>query len=92
MEVVHDKDGLRFFIETKAEDAELTYSFVEEKTMDFDYTFVPESSRGKGMADQLVKTGLDFAKSNNMKVIPSCPVVENYARRHPEYKDIIQDV
>jgi uncharacterized protein len=91
MEVVHDKDGFRFFIETKDEDAELTYSYVEDNIMDFDYTFVPESSRGKGLADQLVKTGLDFARNNDKKVIPSCPVVETFAKRHPDYKDIIVD-
>jgi uncharacterized protein len=89
MNVEHDKTGLRFFIETKSEDAELTYSFVDDDVMDFEYTFVPESSRGQGLADHLVKTGFEFAREQGKKVVPSCPVVSTYAKRHPEYKHLI---
>ncbi len=89
MDIIHDPNDFRFYAEVAGEEAELTYSYPEETVLDLDYTFVPESARNKGIADQLVKAGLDFARENNLQVIPSCPVVEAYVKRHPEYQDIV---
>lgn len=91
-EIIHDKDDLRFYADVEGEEAELTYTFPEEQVMDFDHTFVPESGRGKGIANQLVKAGLDYAKANNYKAIASCPVVDAYVKRHPAYNNIIKEV
>lgn len=91
-EITHDKKDLRFYADIEGEEAELTYTFPEDKVMDFDHTFVPEKGRGNGIADQLVKAGLDYAKGQQYKAIASCPVVEAYVKRHPEYRNIIKDV
>ncbi|MFD2247886.1 GNAT family N-acetyltransferase [Pontibacter ruber] len=89
MDIIHDEADLRFYANTGEEQAELTYTYTEEGAMDFDHTFVPESHRGQGIADKLVKTGLEHAREKNCKVIPSCPVVEAYVRRHPDYQDVL---
>lgn len=89
IKITHDQEDLRFFAEVDGEEAELTYSYTEDEEMDFDYTYVPEGARGQGIADQLVKAGLEFARRNEYKVIASCPVVEAYADRHPSYKDLL---
>lgn len=91
-EITHDKDDLRFYADIEGEEAELTYTFPEEGVMDFDHTFVPVKARNKGIADHLVKTGLDYVKKQQYKAIASCPVVERYVERHPEYKSVIQDI
>ncbi|ARS35582.1 GNAT family N-acetyltransferase [Pontibacter actiniarum] len=88
--VIHDEEDLRFYMPFKEEDAELTYTYPETEVMDFDHTYVPDSQRGKGIAGKLVKEGLEYARSRNYKVIPSCPVVEAYIKRNPEYKDMVQ--
>jgi len=90
--IKHDDEDLRFYAELDGEEAELTYTYTEDTVLDMDHTFVPPSKRGKGIADQLVKAGLDFAKSQDYKIIPSCPVVEAYVQRHPEYKDLVKEV
>jgi uncharacterized protein len=87
--IIHDEQDLRFFAKLGEHEAELTYTYPGETEMDFDHTFVPEEYRNQEIADQLVQTGLDFARSKNYKVIPSCPVVEAYVRRHPDYKDLL---
>lgn len=90
LSVVHDQEDLRFYATLEAgEEAELTYTFPEENVMDFDYTFVPEKYRNQGLADQLVKAGLEHAREQGFRVIPSCPAVETYVKRHKEYGDII---
>ncbi|PRY10009.1 hypothetical protein CLV24_11677 [Pontibacter ummariensis] len=90
MEIIHDEEDLRFYGMLGKDEAELTYTYPESGVMDFDHTFVPEGERNKGYADELVKTGLDYARSQNYQIVPSCPVVSAYIKRHPEYKDIVQ--
>lgn len=89
MEVIHDPDDLRFYLEVAGEEAELTYTYPEETKLDLDYTFVPSSARNQGLADQLVQAALDFARFKNFKVIPSCPVVNAFVNRHSEYQDLL---
>ncbi|QCR24955.1 GNAT family N-acetyltransferase [Pontibacter sp. SGAir0037] len=87
MNVIHDDDDLRFYAKLGDEEAELTYTYPEDGVLDFDHTFIPEDYRGQGLANKLVKAGLDYVKENNLKFIPSCPAVEAYTRRHPEYNE-----
>jgi uncharacterized protein len=89
IKIKHDQEDYRFFAEVDGEEAEMTYSFTEDEEMDLDYTYVPEGARGQGIADQLVKAGLEFARKNEYKVIASCPVVEAYVDRHPTYKHML---
>ena len=87
--IKHDADDMRFYADINGEEAELTYSYTDDKAMDFDHTFVPESARGQGIAHKLVRCGLDYARENNCKAIASCPAVEVFVKRNPEYNDIM---
>ncbi len=52
-------------------------------------TNVEPAYEGRGIGGQLVKTGLDWARSEGKEVIPVCPFVRAYVERHPDYLDII---
>ncbi|MBC3538591.1 GNAT family N-acetyltransferase [Rufibacter sediminis] len=88
-DVIHDEEDLRFYMELEGEEAELTYSITENQELDLDYTFVPESHRNQGLADKLVKTALEYVKAKNLTFVASCPVVETYVKRHPEYQSFL---
>lgn len=90
IDIIHDEEDLRFYAVVDGDEAELTYTYPESGVMDFDHTFVPEGGRGKGYANQLVQTGLDYARSKNYQIVPSCPVVSAYIKRHPAYEDLVQ--
>ncbi|GGK85790.1 GNAT family N-acetyltransferase [Rufibacter glacialis] len=85
-EIIHDADDLRFYADLNGEEAELTYSLTDKEELDLDYTYVPEEHRGQGIADQLVNTALEYVKQNQLTFVASCPVVEAYVKRHPEYE------
>lgn len=89
LEITHDEEDLRFYAALEGEEAELTYTYPEAKVMDFDSTFVPVRYRNQGLAGQLVKAGLEFARQQKFKIIPSCPVVETFVKRHREYQDLL---
>lgn len=89
IDIIHDPKELRFYARVAGEEAELTYSYPEDTVLDFDYTYVPPAARNQGVSDQLVRAGLEFARQNKLLVIPSCPAVETFVKRHPEYDNLL---
>lgn len=55
----------------------------------FIHTRVPPELEGQGIASRLVEAALDDARAQQLAVIPFCPFVANYMRRHPEYKVLV---
>jgi predicted GNAT family acetyltransferase len=53
------------------------------------HTEVPEALRGKGIASKLVKGVLRLAQQNRLSIIPSCPFVAQYIKRHPDYFSLV---
>ena len=64
-----------------------------ERTADritFTHTIVAEAAEGYGVGSKLVKFALDKARTEELAVIPQCPFVQSYLRRHPEYGDLVR--
>jgi predicted GNAT family acetyltransferase len=53
--------------------------------MTFTHTFVPPELRGRGIAEKLVRTALDYARQESYRVVPACSYVATFIRRHREY-------
>ena len=46
---------------------------------------VPASEQGRGIASSLSQAALEFSRDSGLKVVPRCPFVAAYMRRHPEF-------
>ena len=55
----------------------------------FTHTEVPEALEGHGIASRLAKTALEQARAEHLAVVPLCPFVASYIRRHPEYQELV---
>lgn len=55
------------------------------------HTEIDEEHRGGGLAARLVRTVLDAARAEELRVTPLCPYVADYIRRHPEYADLVDE-
>ncbi len=55
------------------------------------HTEVPSALSGRGIANQLARTALDEARAEQLVIIPLCPFVVAYIRRHPEYLDLVEE-
>lgn len=55
----------------------------------FIHTEVPAELEGRGIASQLARYALDDARRRGLTVVPICPFISGYIRRHPEYDDIV---
>jgi predicted GNAT family acetyltransferase len=57
---------------------------IEEGTIFLLYVEVPEEDQGRGIASELARVALEFARNGGLKVVPQCPFIATYMRNHPE--------
>ena len=55
----------------------------------FTHTEVPEELEGQGIAGRLARAALEYARARQLTVVPLCPFVASYIRRHHEYADLV---
>jgi predicted GNAT family acetyltransferase len=89
-EVKHDEKKSIFYIELDGEIAYLDYAMRGNK-IDLYHTYTPTQLRGKGLAGKIVEFAFNYAKENNLKVIPSCPFIPSFLAKNPEYKKFVTD-
>lgn len=53
------------------------------------HTEVEEAVEGTGVGSQLVRGALDDIRARGLRLVPVCPFVAAYLRRHPEYADLV---
>ena len=58
----------------------------------FTHTEVPEKLEGQGVGSTLVRGALDDVRAQGLQVVPLCPFVAVFIRRHREYMDIVSPV
>ncbi len=58
-------------------------------TVRFTHTIVPEALGGKGVGSKLAKGALDAVRAEGAKVIPQCPFIAAYIKKHSEYQDLV---
>jgi len=54
------------------------------------HTEVSPALEGKGISGKVAAAALDYARDNNLSVIPSCPYIATYIKRHPEYQSLVK--
>ncbi len=55
------------------------------------HTEVQPELEGKGAATAIIEKTLGYIEENNFKLIPLCPLVVAYIKRHPEWKRIVAE-
>lgn len=83
------KNGVFILLdENNKEVGELTF-MVKEEQMLINHTGVNSELRGQGLAEKLVLEAVDYARKNQLKIIPFCSYVSVYVGKHPEVQDVI---
>jgi predicted GNAT family acetyltransferase len=86
--VIHNTAAKRFEISLDGKIAFSKYLLVGEKII-IEHTEVPVELEGKGIASLIVRTALDYARAQKLKVMPLCPFTAGFIHRHPEYQDMV---
>jgi uncharacterized protein len=60
-----------------------------EKLIIIDHTEVSDSLKGKGAGKQLVSKAVDYARENNIKIIPLCTFAKSVFDKVPDFQDVL---
>jgi predicted GNAT family acetyltransferase len=58
----------------------------------FFHTEIAEAFQGKGLSSVLIGEALTDTRAAGMRIVPVCPAVAAYLKRHDEYADITDTV
>ena len=77
--------------ETTVEDhlCQLDYRLADEGVMSMNRVFVPSPVERRGIAGALTRFAMDYCSEHQLSVIPRCPYVAAWVKRHPEYQPLI---
>ena len=88
LQISHDPVARRFTTQLDGQEAELVYRLQQGRLI-IDHTGVPEAIGGKGVAGELVKAALEYARAEGLRVVAACSYSAAYVQRHPEYADLL---
>jgi uncharacterized protein len=55
----------------------------------FIHTEVSKGLSGKGIGSRLARHVLDAARAEGLHVVPMCPFIAAWMKKHPEYDDLV---
>lgn len=91
MEINHRKEenkGAFIVKENDVKAGEMTYSKAGDTLIIIDHTEVDPAFGGQGVGKKMVLAAVDFARENNIKILPLCP----FAKAAFDKDATIQDV
>jgi hypothetical protein len=87
--VTDDQAQSRYELRVKGELAGyLTYHRRGEQ-ISLNHTEVEPAFQGRGLATHLARFSLDDARKRGLTVLPYCPYVTSWIKKHPGYADLV---
>ncbi|MBM6578113.1 N-acetyltransferase [Microvirga sp. SRT01] len=87
-EVRDNRAEQEFTLEVDGERAVAAYQLYGDEIV-FTHTVVPPAIEGRGVGSRLIRVALDSARDRGLKVVPQCPFVADFIRKHPGYRDLV---
>ena len=69
--------------------AEMIYNMPSANKMIIEHTEVSQELEGQGAGGQLVHEAVEYARANNIKIIPLCSFASSVFEKKPEYADVL---
>ena len=86
--VVDNAANNRFELHADGQVAVLEYTLAGDHIR-LVHTEVPAGLQHRGYAEALARAGLEYARTNHLKVVPICPFVRAFLKRHLEYEPVL---
>ncbi|WP_026828744.1 GNAT family N-acetyltransferase [Exiguobacterium artemiae] len=67
---------------------EITYSDTKGGKWIIDHTYVHPNHRNQQIGEQLVKAIVEWAREENIKLLPLCPFAKKEFEQTPDYADV----
>ncbi|MFN4085315.1 MAG: GNAT family N-acetyltransferase [Spirosomataceae bacterium] len=92
MEILQENNETkgRFFIEMDGKiEAEMTYTWAGANRFIIDHTEVNDVLKGQNAGKQMVLKAVDYARQNQIKILPLCPFALSVFQKMPEIRDVL---
>ena len=87
LNVIHNEAEGQFETWIDGQLSKLDY-MQDGNTMVITHVGVHPEHRGQGVAGKITEVALEYAKQKSYRVIPMCPYVATYIRRHRQYLEL----
>jgi predicted GNAT family acetyltransferase len=87
--VENNEKARQFQVRVEGHLALIRYAYANGSII-FVHTEVPPALEGRGIAGKLARGALEYAREHKLSVIPRCPFVAAYIRKHPEYQSLVR--
>jgi predicted GNAT family acetyltransferase len=92
MEITQQNDEKRGAFVASEENkraGEMTYTWAGETRFIIDHTDVYPEFKGKNVGKQLVMKAVEYARANNLKIMPLCPFAKSVFDKTEDIKDVL---
>jgi predicted GNAT family acetyltransferase len=89
--VADNSDAERYEIRSGGELAGFALYRLRPGLLAFIHTEIDERFEGQGLGGRLVSFALDDARARGLGVLPFCPFVDAYIKRHRSYVDLVPE-
>jgi len=92
MEIKQTNDTRRGYFEAIEEGNEagkMTYTWAGDSKFIIDHTEVSPDFNGKGVGKKLLMAAVEYARTNNLKIIPLCPFAKSVFDKVEEINDVL---
>jgi uncharacterized protein len=90
IDITDNKTSSRFEMIVDGKISYIEYILARNKII-LTHTEVPAQLEGKGVASAMIKKTLKHIEETGRKLVPLCPFVAAYVKRHPEWEKILDD-
>lgn len=80
MDVVHKPEQNHFEVALETGTAVLEYT-LRDQTLTITHTYVPNAARGHGVASRMTASALEYARQQDLNVVPLCSFAVTYMAR-----------
>lgn len=87
--VTNDPDEGAYVVDIDGERAGKAEYRIRDGRVVFTHTEVEDRFSGRGVASRLARHALDDVRAQGMMIVPLCPFIAAYVRRHDEYQDMV---
>ncbi|HWW40931.1 GNAT family N-acetyltransferase [Pedobacter sp.] len=90
IKLVNNEVGHRFELTVEGYTAFIDYKTKKDKVY-LIHTEAPEELKGKGVAEALVEKTLIYLEEQHLKLVPLCPYVQLFLKRHPDWTRLVAE-
>lgn len=70
-------------------EAKMAFVFAGNDKIIIDHTEVNPGNNGKGFGKKMVIKAIEFAREQNITIIPLCPFAKSVFDKNPEFKEVL---